>query len=64
MLLIKRCNALDEELAQAKKKTNTDTGVIEYLRKQVSELVSCYALSISALAHTNVCLVHPPIVCL
>jgi len=36
--LIKRCNALDEELAQAKKKTNTDTGVIEYLRKQVAEL--------------------------
>ena len=36
--MIKRCNALDEELAQAKKKTNTDTGVIEYLRKQVAEL--------------------------
>ena len=38
VMLIKRCNLLDEELAQAKKKTNTDTGVIEYLRKQVAEL--------------------------
>ena len=37
-MLIKRCNLLDEELAQAKKKTNTDTGVFEYLRKQVAEL--------------------------
>ena len=36
MVLIKRCHVLEEELAQAKKKTNTDTGVIEYLRKQVS----------------------------